>query len=201
MATVERAEQHRTMETRPALLPDRVEGSGLVLRSWTTADVDVLGQAVGANLEHLRPWMPWAALEPLDRNTRIALLEGWARERAAGGDAVLGILRDGHVVGGIGLHRRRGPNGLEIGYWVDRAHCGAGIATDSARLLTSAAFALEDIHFVEIHHDRANHASRRVPEKLGYTLVSEDPSEVTAPGQVGINCTWRVLAEDWRGAR
>lgn len=189
------------METRPVLLPDRVEGSGLVLRSWTTADVDLLGEAVAANLEHLRPWMAWAAQEPLDRDTRIAFIEGGAREHRAGGDVVLGIFRDGLVVGGTGLHRRRGPNGVEIGYWVAQAHCGTGIATSSARLLTSAAFELPDIHFVEIHHDRANLASRRVPEKLGYTFIGEEATEVTAPAQVGIDCTWRVQAEDWRGAR
>ncbi len=114
---------------------------------------------------------------------------------------MLGAFSDGAIVGGTGLHRRRGPHGLEIGYWVAAARTGQGIATEVARLLTTAAFEVPGIDFVEIHHDRANVASARVPEKLGYVFVGEAPSEITAPGQLGVDCTWRMPADDWQGAR
>ncbi len=189
------------METRPAPLPDRVEGTDLVLRTWRPEDVDGLAEAVTRNIEHLRPWMDWIAHEPLARAARVELIERWARERDAGGDVVLGAFSDGAIVGGTGLHRRRGPNGLEIGYWVDAGRTGNGVATKMARLLTTAAFEIPDVRFVEIHHDRANTASARVPEKLGYAFVGEAAAEVTAPAQVGIDCTWRMAAADWQGAR
>jgi len=53
------------------------------------------------------------------------------------------------------------------------------------------------VAFVEIHHDKANIASGRVPEKLGYTFVAETQDSVTSPGEVGIDCGWRMEAANW----
>jgi len=189
------------METRPALLPELIEGPDLVLRAWRPDDVDDLAETITRNIEHLRPWMDWAAHEPLTPAARLELIEGWTRDRDAGGDVVLGVFSDGTIVGGTGLHRRRGPHGVEIGYWVDADHTGRGIATEMARLLTTAAFEVPGITFVEIHHDRANVASARVPAKLGYVFIGEAPAKIVAPGQIGVHCTWRVSADDWQGAR
>ena len=63
------------------------------------------------------------------------------------------------VVGGSGLHRRIGPDGLEIGSWVRRDFVRRGIASSAAAWLTDLAFARPDIDRVEIHRDRANVAS------------------------------------------
>lgn len=201
LARCSRGRHHLLVESRPALLPELVEGTDLVLRAWRPDDVDDLAEAVARNVEHLRPWMPWIAHERLTPAARLELIAGWSRERDAGGDVVFGAFQDGQVVGGTGLHRRRGPSGLEIGYWVDADHTSREIATEMARLLTTAAFEVPGVSFVEIHNDRANVASGRVPAKLGYTSVGEAPAEITAPGQVGVDCTWRVLAADWEGGR
>jgi RimJ/RimL family protein N-acetyltransferase len=178
-------------------LPDRVEGARVLLRRWVAADVPDLAAAVASNLEHLRPWMPWIEFEPLTDADRAELFETWERSYQDGGDVVYGVFLDGQPIGGTGLHKRRGPNGLEIGYWIDKDHTNKGIATEVARALTTAALALPGITFVEIHHDKANVASSRVPEKLGYTFVGETPDSVTSPGEVGIDCAWRMEAADW----
>lgn len=180
------------------VLPDHVRTERLELRAWQRDDAAALAAAVERNLEHLRPWMPWIAQEPLTLEERAALIDGWAATRAVGGEVVYGMFLDGAVVGGTGLHRRRGPHGLEIGYWVDREHTGRGLATEAARALTSTALSIPGITFVEIHHDRANVPSRRVPERLGYRCLGETPDEITAPGEVGIDCGWRMDAADWR---
>ena len=179
------------------ILPDRVDSPWLVLREWEPSDAPALSAAIGRNLEHLRPWMPWVQHEPLAPEDRVGLITGWHEGRLAGGDALFGIFIEGAVVGGCGLHRRRGPHGLEIGYWVDRDHTGRGVATEAARLLTTTACSMAGVTFVEIHHDQANTASRRIPEHLGYRLVGEAPRAAAAPGEVGIECTWRVEAEGW----
>jgi RimJ/RimL family protein N-acetyltransferase len=122
---------------------------------------------------------------------RRRLIEGWQHDQATdGGDAVYGMFADGTVVGGCGLHRRRGPDVLEIGYWVHADHVRQGLATEAARLLTAAAFAVPGIVRVEIHHDRANLASRAVPARLGFTYVGEVPDQVDAPAEEGIDCIW-----------
>lgn len=175
-------------------LPARIEGDRLLLRRWMPDDVDDLGDIVLANLEHLRPWMPWIALEPLTRDDRLALEHEWDERWRNGGDCTYAmvLLETGDIVGSTGLHRRRGPTTLEIGYWVDHGHVGRGIATEAAGMLTAAAFQITGIDAVEIHHDKANVASGRVPEKLGFVFVGEGPDEVTAPGETGVDCTWRA---------
>lgn len=61
----------------------------------------------------------------------------------------MGIFRDGAAVGSCGLHRRVGPGGLEIGYWIHPAVLRRGLATEAARLLTDAAFSVPGIDRVD----------------------------------------------------
>lgn len=187
-----------TDEQASGRLPERVEAPGLSLRRWLTSDVDALSAVVEANLEHLRPWMPWIAFEPLSRAERIELGRTWEERWLEGGDVTFAIELDGVIVGSAGLHRRQGPGTLEIGYWVDARHTGRGIATKAAAALTEAALGVPGTTRVEIHHDKANAASARVPAKLGYELVGETADEPSAPGEVGIDCCWRMTAERWK---
>jgi len=169
-----------------------------VLRRWTPADAPILDALVQANLDHLRGYMPWIAEEPLGGDGRRTLLEGWERAWREGSDVVFGIFADDVAVGGTGLHRRIGPRGLEIGYWVDRSHLGAGIARRASEALTTLAFTVADIEAVEIHHDLTNVVSRRVPESLGYRLVGRRTLDrELAPDESGIELMWRVTRDDW----
>jgi RimJ/RimL family protein N-acetyltransferase len=179
------------------LLPDRVQTERLVLRHWTAADAPALSAAVEASLDHLRPWMWWAALEPVTPEVRIETIESFERDYLAGGDAVYGVFLDGVAIGGSGLHRRRGPGVLEIGYWIHVGHLCRGYATELAAALTSASFEVPGIGRVEIHHDRANRASRRIPERLGFTLLAEQPDGARAPGEEGVDCTWSMDPATW----
>jgi ribosomal-protein-serine acetyltransferase len=178
-------------------LPGELTTERLTLRRWRTSDVADLAAAVARNIEHLRPWMPWIALEPLFDRERAALIEGWERAYLDGGDVVFGVFLGTRAIGGTGLHKRRGPQCLEIGYWIDKDHTNQGIATEIARALTTAALDVPGITYVEIHHDKANVASGRVPQKLGFTFAGETPDTITSPGEAGIDCTWRMDAADW----
>ncbi len=115
----------------------------------------------------------------------------------AGGDSVLGVFREGQPIGGTGLHRRLGPDVLEIGYWIDAAHTGNGFATELVRALTTAAFAVPGIPRVEIHHDEANVASGAIPRRRGFTLARQDERQPTAPAEVGVEYQWVMWREDW----
>jgi ribosomal-protein-serine acetyltransferase len=179
-------------------LPERLEGEGILLRRWTVADAEVQHRAVVESAEHLRPWMAWMAREPQPLERRRAMLAAWERTWADGGDVSFGVFVDGQVAGSCGLHRRVGPHGLEIGYWVHVAFVRRGLATMAAGLLTDAAFGLPGIDFVEIHHDKANAASGGVPRKLGYRLVGERENGKSAPAELGIECVWRIEREQWR---
>lgn len=142
--------------------------------------------------------MDWVAQEPRTVEQRRRLAEVWERDWRSGGDVVYGVFVGDEVAGGCGLHRRRGPDTLEIGYWTHPAFLRRGIATAASRLLTDAAFSIPGIEVVEIHHDQANVRSREVPCRLGYTLIGETRDERAAPSEVGIDCGWRMTREVWR---
>lgn len=143
------------------------------------------------SLDHLRPWMAWAALEPVPLAQRRLQISDWERTWRAGGDANLGVFLNDELIGACGMHGRIGSGGLEIGYWIHPAFARRGLATRVAGLLTEAALAHPGISYVEIHHDKANEASGRIPRRLGYTLVEERDDERSAPAEVGVECRWR----------
>jgi RimJ/RimL family protein N-acetyltransferase len=178
-------------------LPERIAGEGMLLRRWLVSDAEALERALETSAEHLRPWMPWMA-EPLPTlEERRAMLREWEREWREGGDVLLAVLVDDGVVGSCGLHRRRGPGVLDIGYWIHPGFVRRGIATAVARMLTDTAFSVPDINHTEIHHDKANAASAAIPRRLGYEFVAEQPAEKTAPAELGIDCAWRMQRDRW----
>jgi RimJ/RimL family protein N-acetyltransferase len=182
----------------PDPLPERIEGSGLIVRRWVEADVEPMAQVVAESVELLRPWMPWIKQEPLTLEARRELVNGWERDWLAGGDVVLGILRDGEIVGGTGMHHRIGQGGIEIGYWVHPARLRQGIATSAAELVTDAAFSQAQIDRVEIHHDKANVASAGIPAKLGFAFIEEYSRPITAPAETGTGWLWRIGRDEWK---
>jgi RimJ/RimL family protein N-acetyltransferase len=125
------------------------------------------------------------------------MLAQWQRDWEQGGDAVFGIFVEGEVAGSCGLHSPRGPDTLEIGYWIGVPFLRRGLATRVAAMLTEAAFSIPDLARVEIHHDKANSVSAKVPKRLGYRLVEERPDLPEAPAEVGIDCIWRLERAEW----
>jgi ribosomal-protein-serine acetyltransferase len=177
--------------------PELVTTKRLVLRTWKTEDADALADAIAGSIDHLLPWMPWAAGEPVPIEDRRRLIDEWQRAPAAGGEVVYGVFLEGAVIGGCGLHQRVGPGALEIGYWIHADHIRRGYATELTAALTEVAFTIEGIERVEVHHDRANVASAGVPRALGYEFVTDRPDAITAPGEEGIDSTWVMTRARW----
>lgn len=180
--------------------PELIEDGALVLRRWLIGDAELLQRALSENVEHLRPWMSWMAEEPQDLEHRRAILARWEQEWHDGGDVYLAVILNGQVAGSSGLHRRRGPHTLEIGYWTHVAFLRQGVATRVARLLTNTALAVPGIRSVEIHHDHANAASSHIPQSLGFKMVGETSVGIAAPAESGIDCAWRIMLAEWANA-
>jgi ribosomal-protein-serine acetyltransferase len=173
-------------------IPRELTDLKLMLRRLVTTDAPELNALVVANLEHLRPWMPWVnASESMTLDQRRSLIEGWK----ADGEEPYAIYHDGEMIGVCGTHRRIGHGGIEIGYWLSEAHVGNGYMTKAVALATSAVFEDDRIDRIEIHHDKANTRSRAVPSRLSYTLMSESHGAAEAPGEVGVDCVW-VMTRD-----
>ncbi|MGX1675257.1 GNAT family N-acetyltransferase [Streptomyces sp. NPDC055400] len=162
------------------------------LRRWRLDDIDALHRVITESRDHLLPWMPFAATH--DRKQGEGFLAHCEEQWASGQEYNYAVTSGGTVVGSCGLHRRIGPGGLDIGYWLHHGWTGKGLATMAAAALVQAGRELPSIDRIEIHHDEANSASGAIARRLGFTEVervgvSDGPG---APAETGVHVRWRL---------
>jgi len=179
-------------EQVPPCPSDRIELAGLTLQRKTVADAERVARAVAENLSHLGPWMAWAvpeaATSAVQRERLASAKERWQEGTEYG---YLLLARDtDRLLGMCGLHRRVGPGGLELGYWLTEAAVGHGHVASAAQALTTAGLALPDVDRVEIHCDEANVCSQAVPRRLGYRLDRIEADDIKAPAEFGRSMVW-----------
>ncbi len=179
-----------------APLPRVVVGDRLRLEIWDHVDVDELVALIERSREELSAFLPWAMQPVTADDERRAQLDS-AQQWQAGMHVGWVILEDGQLRGMIGLHRRGGPDELEIGYWLGTEATGRGIMTQAAAMATDVAFQVPVVQFVEITHDAANHRSAAVPERLGYARVAAFTSTRSARCETGLKVRWRMDRERW----
>ena len=174
--------------------PDElIEHGPVTLRRYREDDVDAVFAAVTESLDHLRPWMPWAA--DYSRASAEEYLAGSIKSWDEGTEYNYAILAPspdglGTLAGVAGLMARIGPGGLEIGYWVHRGYVRRGLATAATAALVEQAFRLPGVDRVEIVHDELNVASAGIPRKLGFTEVGRRPLDLPPPQGTGIGVVW-----------
>lgn len=166
----------------------------LELRPWSLADVDALIAAVQASGAELRSFMPWAH-QPITREDEYQIVARFQADYWAGREYVLGAFsEEAEVLGGVGAHPRiaLNPRALEVGYWCQSAHAGRGWTTLAVRVLAVLAFDRFACDRLQVMHDEANVASRRVVEKCGFVyegtlrnVVAAVPEAVRAGGYLG----------------
>lgn len=175
--------------------PVELVGERVRLLAVSADRVADIAAAVSVSLPELEQFMDWAASHP----NRAEDFTGFVDESVAAWEAgttynymVIDRVSD-EVIGGCGLMRRVGPGALELGYWIRSDRTGEGLATETARVLTAAVRALDDVHAAIIVHDAANKASGRVAAKLGYIEFDRIPVALTAMGDSGVD-VYRRLA-------
>ena len=137
----------------------------LRLRRWVPADADALRRIYGDPItmryigdgSTMPPDRAWHALASLLGHWELRGYGRWAvTERSSG-----------EVLGRVGLYNPEGWPGVELGWLLDRARWGEGLATEAAQL--AAAWAWEALEVDQLIHliQPDNHASVRVAEKLG----------------------------------
>lgn len=190
--------------TRGATPPPRIEVGGLVFRRLEPDDAPSIARAVTESLDHLRPFLPWATPENATAEAQRRRLESpslaWEPESEHYAYGAFPIEDETYLLGACGLHRRRGPGALEIGYWVHVNHLRRGIATAAARAMTDAGFSVDGIDTMEIVCDVANHPSACVPRRLGYRLAETVEHVAEAPGETGKRDVWIMSRDEWRGS-
>ena len=176
----------------------RIVTPRLVIRCWEPADAPLLKAAIDASIEHLLPWMPWAAAEPTDIDTKIALIRRLRGQFDLGQDFTYGIFdrEETQALGGTGLHTRLGSDAREIGYWVRADRINRGVATEAAGALTRVVFEVDKLDRVEIHCDADNVRSAAVPRKLGFTHEATLRRRRVG-GKVRDTLVWTLLADEY----
>jgi ribosomal-protein-serine acetyltransferase len=177
------------MDARP---DEVIEHGEVTLRRHRPADVDAVFDAVTGSLDHLRPWMPWAA-PGYDRESTAGFLAKAAQDWGTGTAYNYAIMTDGVLAGGVSLMARIGPGGLEIGYWVHQAYTRRGLATAAAASMVEQAFRLPGVVRVEIVHDELNVASGGIPRKLGFTEAGRRPIDPPSPEGTGVGVVWQLV--------
>jgi RimJ/RimL family protein N-acetyltransferase len=151
--------------------PYRIETDRLVIRCWEPRDAPLAAEAVTASLDHLRPWMPWAAREPTPLDERIELFRSFRGRFDLDQDYTYGVFSrdESEVVGGSGLHTRVGEGAFEIGYWIRSSAIRRGLATEVTATLTRIAFEVCGVDRVEIRVEPSNTRSTGIARKLGFS--------------------------------
>ncbi|MPY99160.1 MAG: GNAT family N-acetyltransferase [Actinophytocola sp.] len=175
----------------PFTLPTELAAGPVVLRRIREDDAAAVSEAVTVSLEHLWPWMPWATAEAAALDAQRERCREAEELWDKGTDFIYHVwLPDGPLVGCVGAHRRIGPGGLEIGYWVHVEHAGNRYTTEAARALTPQVLRLPDVDRVEIRCDELNHRSAAIPKRLGYRLDRIEDRDPQAPAESPRQIIW-----------
>jgi len=151
--------------------PYRIETERLVIRCYEPRDAPLIKESVDSSIEHLRPWMPWAANEPQTLEEKTELARSFRSNFDSGEDFTYGIFGadETELLGGTGLMPRIGPGGLEIGYWIRASATRQGFITESTAAVTRTGFEVCRADRIEIRIEPRNEASLGVPRKLGFS--------------------------------
>jgi RimJ/RimL family protein N-acetyltransferase len=165
-------------------LPRELRTERLLLRAWRGEDAAALRPVLLANQEHLRGWIPEQVYSAPPLPQLVERLDDFAAKFTAGVAFRFAVrdVRDERILGGMSLFPRdatsRVPlaqaDRLELGYWLDAAVTGRGLATEGARALLGAAASLRALGLAEIRCERDNVPSNALPPRLGFRLAAVD---------------------------
>ena len=143
----------------------------LRLRELTLADVDALGAVLGD--PDVMRYYP----APFDRRKTTEWIERNMASYADNGFGLWAVIveADGSFAGDCGLTLQDvgGRTEVEVGYHIDRALWGQGLATEAAAACRDHAFEVVGVERLVAIVDARNVASRRVAEKIGMRVAEE----------------------------
>jgi ribosomal-protein-serine acetyltransferase len=137
----------------------------LVLAEESLAEL--VTEVTDRNRARLAEWEAWA-FPPSTVESNLAWLRTCAQGWAAGEHLQTFLRSEGRLVGSAGLRFEPVRNVAELGYWIDGASVGRGLATRAGTALVSLAFGQYRVRRVEIRVSVDNVRSRAVAERLGF---------------------------------
>jgi ribosomal-protein-alanine N-acetyltransferase len=156
---------------------------GVAIRPIQPEDAEELAALYAANRAFLAPYEP---VRPEDFFTAEGQRERIERQ-LADGTHPFAILDDGAIAGTINVFHimRESLQSCTIGYWIDQARNGRGLATGAVEDVVAHAFGELELHRVEAATLLDNVASQRVLEKAAFE-------------RIGIARRFLRINDDWR---
>lgn len=176
-----------------------LETERLLLAPWGAADVALL-RVLASDLRVVRYILdgaPWteaktAAVSHAMHEHWLAHGFGWRVALARGSGRAIGFIGLNHAgEGTAGVD----PGEFEIGWWLEPASWGRGLASEGARAVSAEAFTRVGAASVIARLQPGNAASAGVAEGLGMALETETTGRVGEPVRV-----YRLRRDDWATA-
>jgi [ribosomal protein S5]-alanine N-acetyltransferase len=154
-----------------------------------------------ANEQWLAPWEPTSAIPWGPRHSPAAYR---AMRRVIGRRARLGLTVpfavrvEGRLAGQVTLDNivRGAMRSAHLGYWIDRAVAGRGLATIAVALVCDHAFGAVGLHRVQADIRPENLRSRRLVERLGFREEGLLRRYLDIDGDWRDHLSFSLLAED-----
>jgi GrpB-like predicted nucleotidyltransferase (UPF0157 family)/RimJ/RimL family protein N-acetyltransferase len=168
-----------------------------VIRPFAVADAAELAALYLANREHLRRFEPIRADAFFTAAGQAARARSEAVSAEAGrryahvildGTAIAGTIAIDNIVRGAGQM-------ASIGYWVDQARAGRGLATLAVAAAVETAFETLELHRVQAGTLLDNRASQRVLEKNGFERFGMAPRYLNIAGRWQDHFVYQRLAD------
>jgi ribosomal-protein-alanine N-acetyltransferase len=154
---------------RSTLTP-RETAAQRVIRPLVPSDAEELAALYCANRDHLVPFVEIRDMTFFTAEGQRKRIERAAATAANGDGWRFAIVNSGLIAGTVGVTNVvRGPlQCAKLGYWVDRAQHGHGLATRAVDEVAAFAFEKAGLHRLEAWTLVDNVASQRVLEKNGF---------------------------------
>lgn len=167
-------------------------------------DAAALASLLRANREFLSPWEPERSEEWFTLAGQQVVISSVLYQEQ-GGTAAARVVLDacGKVAGWIAATGivRGALRSCALGYWVDEAHNGQGLATAAVGEMLELAFGPLGLHRVQAETLVHNVASQRVLERNGFSRYGLAPGYLQIAGRWQDHVMFQVLASDERPGR
>ncbi|HEX9998974.1 MAG TPA: GNAT family N-acetyltransferase [Actinoplanes sp.] len=171
--------------------PLTLEGDGIVLRDWRSADLDDLVTMLDE--PDIARWTPMPS--PFDTEAGLAYLKRAHLGRTSGQRIQLAITTDGgRPLGEVLLFGiDSGLKEAEFGYLVGTQHRRRGLASGALSLLSAYARSTLQLNRLLLRIDPGNTPSTAVARRCGYRLTGEPPILQAGPyGPTSLD-TWELV--------
>ena len=168
------------------------------MRLLRPGDAPVLAAAYLRNREYLSPWEPVRPEAYYTEAWQAADIANLLVAEKSGEGYSLGLFTDGILVGRFNVAGIvRGPfQSAGLGYWVDSAYAGRGLASAAVRIVVETARQDLGLHRIEASTLLHNAGSQRVLLKAGFRQIGMAPRYLQIAGEWQDHNLYQVVLHD-----